>query len=421
MTIDQRVKSKQVLPSKLSLLLMAAAIALAALSGCAGGIGGSGPHDDFVIGQKLTETSAASDQSQVVLFDKTVRIIHEFDLSGLRVLRSMPVRNPQQPHSVLFEQGSGLIADFSDGHMTLFDRASVRTEDPVLMVGKAISYAINPTMNRLVVYDDMSTIGLIQYSATGSVVNTFVGGPSFEVGTDSTVTAGDLLDNGQLALALSNGKIALVDFAATLGAQAWQSTLITTTLTTSKIKWVAPIHGVNDRIFVLTDGAAALVSLVDGSIIAKRDLAASEKVKVMSKATDGHLVLQTTAGLILVYSNAGGNAVLSKSLNIRTDRVFNSRYSSTEDAWSFIDSRDEWSWTYNAQEGETKDRHLRRYQVSSMRAVTNMPLPDTAQLDISQRYVFALYPSELGKGERLGITDGSSNVIRGFNAPYIHQ
>ena len=395
-----------------------------ALGGCSAGPALDGPHDDFVIGRKLSDTSAANDQSQVVLFDKTVRIIHQFDMGTPSVSRSLLVKNPQAKHDVLFDQTTGMIADFSEGRVTTFDRNSVRTENPVELVGKAVSSAINSPLHRLVVYDDNSNIGLIQMDANAAICAscTFVAGPSFDNSGDASVTSGDLLDDGRLVVSLSNGKLAVIDFTATLAAQSWQATILTTTLTASKIKWVSPVHGSNDRVLVLTDETFALVSLADGSIIAKRDFVASESVAVMSKDADGHIVVQSSSaaspGLVLVYTN--GTAILQKTLAIRTEKVYNSRYSQGEDTWAFIDSKNDWSWSYNAAEGELKDRHLRRFQVSNgMRAITNMALPDTAQLDISQRYVFALFPADMGFGQRLGINDGSSVVVRGFNAPYI--
>jgi hypothetical protein len=398
-----------------------AAFSLLALSACT--VAGSSDNDkgNYAIGKPLSESSAmsdtvGSDRTQIVMFDKTVRLVHEFNLGDMSVVKTLQVSNPQVPHSVLFDQATGMIADFSDGHVTIFDRNGLKNIDPVQMAGRPQSAAYEATHRYLAVYDDMNAVGIVQLDSNGAPTSSWTGGPLLQ--NDSTLSAGDLIDDGSLVLALNDGTIAKVDTAQTLIQQRWIFTSATTTL--GRIKWVAPIHGFNDRVLVLTDAALSVVSLATGATLAQLTIPATQHIAFESKIKDAHIILQDSHQVVAVWTD--GTSILQHALNLQTDLILSSRLCLAEDAWSLVTSSQQISWTYNETDKETKDRILRRYRLSDMKPSTKLALPDQAQLDVSAKYVFALYPTDpLGYGQRIGISDGSKATINMFNVGYIHE
>lgn len=390
------------------------------LSGCSPIASGDSNPANGIIGKPLNSASAMSDttgadRTEVVLFDKTVRLIHHFDLTYSKVINTFTVDHPEASHSVLFDQNSGLIADFSDAHVTLFDRNGTRSTDVVALTGHPKSAALDSAHGILVVYDDMSTVGLIKFDANGVPQRGKPLGPVVQ--NDDTLIAGDLIDDGSLILALSSGAIAKVDVAQTLAQGTWALSSVATTL--GHIKWLAPVHGYNDRVLVLTDQAFSLVSLADGSILAQHLLLAAETVAFESKLKDAHIIIQNGAQLSAVYTD--GSAIRMKTLNYQTDLVLSSRLCLSEDSWALVTSKFGVSWTYAPNDIETTGRVLAKFSLANLTALKKLPLPDKAQLDVSATSVFALYPdSPLGYAENIGIQDGQITKIDKFNTGYIH-
>jgi hypothetical protein len=413
--------------SNLSLARSAAFTALTALTtlatlsliGCGGGNDFKLDFGNNNIGKPLASSSSLSDstggdRTEVVLFDKTVRLIHHFDLSHMSVINTLEVDHPDVPHTVLFDQTSGMIADFSDAHVTIFNRYGVPKIDPVDLTGHPKSAALDSALGLLVVYDDMNSVGLIELNSDGSPGLTWTGGPLLQ--NDSSITAGDLIDDGSLILALSDGSIAKVDVVQSISQRRWIFTSSATNL--GHMKWVAPVHGFNDRVLVLSDSALSVVSLANGSVIAQHVIDASEQVAFESKIKDAHIVLQSGSQLSAVYTD--GLAIHMRPLNLSTELVLSSRLSLNEDSWSLVTSKSTASWTYGSNEIETKDRFLRKFRFSDLASIKKLALPDEAQLDVAEIYIFALYPtSPLGFGERIAIQDGQRMPLKMFNAGHI--
>ncbi len=399
--------------------LTVASVATLALTGCGGGSNVDLNIGNNTIGKPLASSSAqsdsnGSDRTEVVVFDKNVRLIHHFDLSHLSVINTLEVEHPEASHTVLFDQTTGMIADFSDFHITVFDHTGARTVDPVKLTGHPKSAALDSAHGILVVYDDMNTVGLLLLNPDGSPGAKWLGGPLLQ--NDTSLTAGDLIDDGSLILALSDGSLAKVDVVQSIALQSWVFKSVSTSL--GRMKWVAPVHGFNDRVLVLTDTALSLVSLINGSVFAQHVIDASDRVAFESKTKDAHIVLQSGSQLSAVYSD--GITIRIKPIDLLTDLILSSRLCLAEDSWSLVTSDSAVSWTYGPSEVETKDRELRKFRFSDFAALKKMALPDQAQLDISEAYIFALYPtSPLGYGERISIQDGQRVAIKMFNAGHI--
>ncbi|RYZ74494.1 MAG: hypothetical protein EOP05_09190 [Proteobacteria bacterium] len=377
--------------------------------------------NDNIIGEKvqsvssLSDSSGQSDRTQIAIFDKTVRKIHQFDLNRMSVMRTLSVLNEGEQHSVMFDQASGLVIDFSNGHLTLFDRDGNETRDPLEFTGKPISIAYRPANGTLIVYDDMSSVGILKLGPTGQVIKRWLGGPLLGGSTGATVTAGDLNDQDQLILALSDGSIATVDIAQTLANSAWSFTKAATTL--GRIRWVAPVRGTTDKAMVVSGEKVYLVSTTDGSVLAEKW---ATKTSLLSKSKDPHVVTVGYKEVQLIYATA--TTLETRSLTVDVDYVAESRLSLAEDAWSFIDSKKAYSMKYGQSgENELAGRNLRKYRLTDMAALKKMDLPDQASIQTSANYIFALFPSELGKADRIAISDGAKAEIKLFNLGHIKR
>lgn len=415
------MRSKSLSRPRVSLLALPLVFGMLLLQSCGADLNFDTSNDN-IIGEKVQSVSALSDSSgqtdrtQVAIFDKTVRKIHQFDLNKMSVVRTLNVTNENDQHNVMFDQASGLIIDFANGHLSLFDRDGNETRDPISFTGKPVSIAYRPANGTLIVYDDMSSVGILKLGSTGQVLRSWLGGPLLGGSSGASITAGDLNDQDQMILSLSDGSIATVDIAQTLATSAWVFTKVSTTL--GRVRWLAPVRGTTDRAMVVTGDKIYLVSTSDGSILAQKT---SAGISLLSKAKDPHVVTVGYREVELVYATA--TTLETRSLTLGLDHIAESRLSLGEDKWSFIDSKKSYSWKSgrNEFENELAGRTLRKYRLSDMAAVKKMSLPDQATIQTSANYIFALYPSELGKAERLGINDESRAELKLFNLGHIKR
>lgn len=406
----------ELLPSYASALVIALL-----LSGCGIGVPGSDKSNDNIIGEKLgsatamSDRTAATDRTEIAMFDPTTRMIHQFDLAQMKISRSIACENTKSAHSVLFDQPMGLVIDFSDGHVSMTDRFGRKSIDPIMMAGRAKSAAFNPTRGVLVVYDDMSSIALVKFGYDGQVLNTWTGGPV--ISTNQSMRAGDLIDDGTLVLGLDDGKLVKVNVDTAIQNRAWGT--VTPLLTgIGPVSWLAPVRGFNDRILAVTSTTVALISLVDGSTIDQRTISSDETINLKSKKTDPHVILKDRTGnTTVVYTD--GATILTRSTRADAPDVFTSRLSLLENSWTIVSAKTRTVWTIGGSRTEYYERTLKKFRLSDMLGSRKIEIANEPEIDVSSRFVFALYPDELGHGVRISIDDQSEAPINGFNAPYI--
>ena len=378
------------------------------------------------IGEKLTGSSALSDSSgqadrtQMVFFDKTVRRIHHFDLTTMKMIKSLTVDNPDAQHSVIFDQNLGLIVDFSVGHLTLFDRDGVPTKNPVQFAGKPTSAAYRASTGTLAVYDDLSNVAIFKFDANGRIAQKWMGGSLLDSSSGATIECGDLNNNDELILALSDGKLAVVDLAQTLATETWAFRTVATGLT--DINWIAPVRGSTDLMMALSkngtyENVISTVSLADGSA---NSVTTTGSVVIASKNKDPHVIVREnySYNAKMYYATASGLAS-PRTLSTTLGNVFDSRLSIAENSWTVLEGDRTYSWEYRNSEYEFSNRVLKRYRFSDMLALPKSALPDKADLSASSAYVVALYPSELGLLERISISDGSKQQLKLFNLGHL--
>lgn len=411
--------------SKLLLQVLLLTFPVALLTGCGDPMSYDSNVPAGTIGEKLTTSSALSDSSgqadrtQMVFFDKTVRRIHHFDLNSMKMIRSLNVDNPSAQHTVIFDQNLGLIVDFSTGHLTLFDRDGVATKNPVQFAGKPTSSAYRSSTGTLVVYDDLSNVAIFKFDSNGRVTSKWMGGSLLNSTSGATILCGDLNENDELVLALSDETLAVVDINQTLLAGSWNYRTVATTL--GEIQWLAPIRGSATSIMTLSENSnrekvISSVSLVDGTA---QSVTTTASIAIASKNKDPHIITTSYGSPAKMYYATASGLAAPRTLSTTLASIFDSRLSLSENSWTVLEGNKNYSWKYAANEYEYSNRTLRKYRFSDMLAFPKTALPDKADLSVSNAYVLALHPSELGLAERISISDGSKAQLKLFNLGHL--
>ncbi len=382
--------------------------------------------NDEIIGQSLEaitslrETSGTPTQT-VALYDSVVKKIHQFDLNTMTVDRTIPVLNTGSKHYVLHSGSSNYMIDLSDKHISIFDQQSKAQHQPITFQGKPKSAAFRPDLGTLIVYDDLQSLGVIKLSPTGVVTDKHVFG---SVVTGSyTITAGDLLDDGSLALALSDGSISLVDLSASMAAVPRRLIGANQVTGLPRITWLAPIQGIANRVLIRTESKIVLYDVVSNTVIQERIIAATEQVLKLSKNYNPHIVLSiTTSSMQLVYTDGASLLFRDISLANRTDGydsvspILNSDLDLSTDTWTYVYVSAFAKYSAFNDVNQRKDkRMLVRVRVSDNLALKSIVVPDQAEIKLSYDYFFALFPSPLGLAEKYSIHSAEKLVMKNFN------
>lgn len=96
-------------------------------------------------------------------------------------------------------------------------------KNPVPMFGEIVAVSYDDSHGRLIVQDNLASVALIRLSDAGDVVASWIGGPIID--GENGILAGTLLRNGTIAVSLTDGQLAKIDFDVTIAAGAWSFTL----------------------------------------------------------------------------------------------------------------------------------------------------------------------------------------------------
>lgn len=379
--------------------------------------------NENLIGEKLGEISglylsSGEEAKEVVIFDGTTRRIHKFDLERMEHRNSTPVTDPEEEHFVLHTQEKEFSVDLTRKHLTLLDQNQNPTHEPIQFVGTPVSAAFRPELGYLVVYDDAMSVVILKIKPTAQVETSWVGGPILE---GVTIVAGDINQTGQLILALSNNKIAIVNLQQTLVDQQWVHTSFATSL--QDIKWLAPVPGRPDEILVKADKKIALINMNSQSVISELDSGGQDyTIEKYSKIYDPHILYRSgywASDLTLAYVK--DSKIETMMMPRREHPILHSVMNLSKDAWTMVavesinisthNNINEWRWR----------RMLTKYKLSTMLAEQKKTLPDEAQLQLASSYIFALYPSELGYAARLSVDNDEMRELKLFNLKYIQR
>ncbi|HEY8270737.1 MAG TPA: hypothetical protein VIG33_07590 [Pseudobdellovibrionaceae bacterium] len=403
-------------------LVIFGAIYCAVMAGC--GVNSlSDKTSDNIIGnptQSVTTLSTPDEgESQnLVIFDKTVRRIHQFDLTSMKHVRSFAVRNPEEEHFVLYGQNGNYIVDLSFKGLGIFDRSNQVNHQPIKFQGVPKSAAFLPSKGLLIVYDDLMSVGMLKLDINGEVLGSWVGGASI-VGTNS-IAAGDLNEEGKLILALSDGSVIVVDPEQSMTKKSWMiESVFNTEL--SNIKWVAPLPKTPNQILIRSSSKLSLLELNSKTIISSYDI--FDEVVKLSKFNDPHIVMNNGNEVKVAYVEKSQIKVktfyLHKMKSFEMNYLMSSNLDLVKDTWSFVDTKEVVNYFFNDLDQSKKDRRFVRYRFSDALAIHNMPVANDTQVEIADSFIFALFPRELGYAVRYEVETGNASPLERFNLKYI--
>jgi hypothetical protein len=372
---------------------------------------------EYKIGDPLREISPlanqdGSQQTQIAIFDKTVRKIHQFDLQSSKHVRTLSVVAPASDHSLLYEQTGNYVIDLTGQHLTIFDNQGGAQRDPVTFLGKPVSTSFRPSTGFLVVYDDLGSVAVLKINNVGKISASWVGG-SVVSGNDSSIASGDINDLGQLILGLSDNSIAIVDLNTTLSQQQWVLTRFSTTL--DQISWLAPVRGNSDQILVKDKNKISLVSLSQQNILDSVDVSSNKIIKY-SRAIDPHIVTRLEAETRIFYVDQSQIHMKSR-FNLDYERMLTSYLNLSSDTWKFVDGKVINHFFEPTDSNES--RRMTHYRFSDLLAQGGQKIPDNAQVELTEDYIFALYPSELGYAIVYDSNSRPIHKFEAFNVKYI--
>lgn len=404
------------------LLAMMSVIYGMGLVGCGSQFGGSDDEDNYNIGNPTKSVAALNtpdegESQNLVLFDKTVRRIHQFDLTGMKHIRSFAVRNPQDEHFVLYGNNGNYIIDLSLKGLSIFNKYNQVVHQPIKFQGTPKSAAFLPSKGIVVVYDDLMSVGMMKVDANGEVLKKWVGG-SLVAGI-SSISAGDLNADGKLILALSNGSIVVVDVEQCMDNQSW-GTLTSFATGLTDIKWLAPLSLTPHQVLVRSSSKVALIDINAQTVLSSYDIPG--RVLKISKFNDPHVILENGSKIEIVY--AQGSQVLSRTYipHVKTDAMYyllSSNLDLVKDTWSFVDSTEPVSYLFNDLDGTQKSRRFVRNRFSDFLATHNKEISNDTQVELANGFIFALYPSELGYAVRYDVDSDAKSELKLFNLKYI--
>lgn len=409
---------------KRAVFLFAVLFGLWGLVGCTGGytsLEGEDNHNIGNITKSVAPLQATEDgeAQSLVMFDKVVRRIHQFDLLTMKHIRSFAVRNPGEDHHVLYGNNGNYIIDLSLKGLSIFDEFDRAHHQPLRLQGAPKSAAFLPSKGLLVVYDDLMSVGLLKLGDSGEVLNKWLAGPVVAQG--ASISAGDLNADGKMILGLNNGSLVMVeDLEACMREKSWGSpTLLLSGL--GNIKWIAPLRAQSHQVLVRTESQLLLVDIDQKSQIASYNL--SGTVLKLSKYEDPHVVMESEGKIKLLFV---ANSQIQERVYIPHVKVFeiysllSSRLDLEKEAWSFVDTKESVQFLFNDPDLTQKQRRFVRYRLNEGGVAThNEPVADNTQIELAYDYLFALYPSELGYAVRHNLMDGAKSELKFFNLKYI--
>lgn len=398
-------------------LALGALLSAGGLVACTGSLTPTG--DDYLIGNSVQDLSSlkndgGEDVHTLVMFDETVHRIHKFDLSTMTHQKSYEVNQPSEKHYVLYNAQTDSIVDLTDKGMSLIDRFDRTQNNPLSLQGTPRSAAFNQDLGILVIYDDLMSVGILQLDANGDAQKSWVGGPALLEG--ASIASGDLTSDGKLVLALSDNSIVLVDVTQTLAQKTWVFTRFTTSL--QDIKWLAPVGGHPEQVFVRDADGLALLDLNTQGVLAQYSLA-DEYVQKLSKLGDAHVILRSNDGLTVKLLYPQSSQIKVRTLYRQADYFLSSLLSLQKDRWSFVDSTYQSVGLYDDLNQVKKSRNFKQYRVSDLLSLQKRPVASEAQIQMSDQYLFALFPSELGYAVRYDVGSDHQSELKLFNLNYI--
>ncbi len=427
-------------------LLLAAATATV-LSACYPGAGNVVPDykAENLIGIPLSknsklQSSTDEDSDKVVVFDKTIRKVHHFDLETSQHLGLFDVEQPEEDHFLIYNSGSNYFIDMSKRHVTVQMLSGETNKTTTKFVGTPISASYDGKQGYLVVYDSQQSVLIYKIDPQGRLVKQFVSGPV--VDTLGTIQAGDIAGNGKLVLSIRGNAdpatgtvtdyIIAVDIERTIADTNTQKILVfdaadKTAMTLTEMSWVAPVPSSPNLVMIRSSGKISLMDLTTKAI---SSLPTDDwVVEKYSKIKDPHIIFRKTYDF---YSTMNGNVerrmyyvengtLKTKIQTKNFNYILNSHLDLRKGQWNVTKANVVKEYDlYNAYNNDFfQGRSFTRIRLNDLLSIIDTPIDDKATVEMAGDYLFSLFPSDMGKATTLDIESNKTKTIKNFNIKYM--
>ena len=399
--------------------------------------------EDNIIGSNLTAVSSLTaenggDQQKIAMYDPVVCRIHQFDMGSGSWERTLKPAVLGGEHKILFDPSGNYVIDLVDANLTVFDKAGNIQNPELTFVGAPKNASFRPSLGYVVMQDDLKTAGLMKINAQGTVTGRQSLGQI--IYNDVSILAGDIDDQGQLILALTDGNIAVIDIDQTIATHDW-AIKYKFASGLNNINWLAPMHDGSSQVLVKTNpdtNQNVTIALFDTAakamVGAPYVVPATRKVVKTSKLYDPHFILKddtdhVDAMATVVYVQGG---VIKTKTTMNTVRnILLSRLSVAANSWAMVDTDVARIWIgineygiilYDDVNAVKTGRLLKRFELAHMTPLTKRTLPDSTQVQVNETKVFQLFPHKLGLAKNMSINNpADEKTIDKFNYPFLHE
>ncbi len=226
-----------------------------------------------------------------------------------------------------------------------------------------------------------------------------------------TIATGDLLEDGNLVLGLSDQSIAEIDVTQSLAQDKWVSQIQSTGLT--EIVWIAPVPTKPRLLFIKSKLQVSLYDLDSKSVISS--IAITGSIEKYSKVFDPHILERIDSRTLkLIYTD--GLTIKTRLMSRQYKTILSSDLDLGKNTWTLVEAN---YYSFDPQINNTNiykyKREIVRYRVSDMVALQSKYVPDRAEVKLANDYFFCLFPSDLGFATRNSVLTDSVSTIKNFN------
>lgn len=386
------------------------------------------------------QSSTDEDSDKVVVFDKTIRKIHHFDLESSKHLGLFNVDQPEEDHFLIYNSNLNYFIDMSRRHVTIQQLNGEQNNASIKFTGTPISASYDGKQGYLVVYDSQQSVIIFKIDSNGKLLKQFISGPV--VDTLGTIQAGDISGTGKLVLSVRGNPdtatgsvtdyIVVVDIEKTIADANTQKVLVfetadKTAMTLTEMSWIAPVPGSPNLVMIRSTGKISLMDLTTKTI---SSLPTDEwVVEKYSKIKDPHIILRKSYDF---YATVNGNverrmyyvdggALKTRIQTKNFNYILNSHLDIKKSQWNVTKANVVKEYDlYNSYNNDYfQGRSFTRLRLNDLLSVIDTPIDDKATVEIAGDFIFSLFPSDMGKATTVDIETSRTKSITNFNVKYM--
>lgn len=211
----------------LSKIISAALVAASLAQGCSNSTSLTDGNHKTEIGRRPEFFSTsylfrAGDANSLTFVDRKGKTVQLFQLDPFEHRLTLPLPFSYDKQGVLAAGNGEYFVAIGEDEYAIMKRDGTTNLNPVGLAGRIESAAFDPVHHYLLVADEFKSMALMVLTPSGDVAGSWTAGNLFP--GDKTVLAGTMLDDGRLVLSVGETGISVVDFAETVAGQAWSYT-----------------------------------------------------------------------------------------------------------------------------------------------------------------------------------------------------